>query len=409
MSEIDSEKDEFVLEKILENIPYFVFWKDRDSRYLGCNLLFAKAAGFEKSSDLIGKTDYECVWTKEESDFFVKIDKEVMDKGENILNIEEPQLQADGKTKTLLTSKVPLFDSQGRVNGLLGIFTDITDRKLLESEKEHALHELHKTMDQLVAQEKLASLGALSAGIAHEIRNPLNLIHNSTEVITDSINDGLKKIVDKVKDSHPELLEELNEEFEIVESMAEILTENTERLEGIVDSMMKQAGGDTVDLEFLDLNELIEKQVNLSYQSMRATNPFQCVPLIELAPLDGTFVNYQTFARVVSNLVRNSFQALEEKSQTLGDSFTPALSVSSMVSHGELVISFKDNGPGIPQELLGKVLEPFFTTKPAGVGTGLGLSMVNDIIVNLHNGKFFINSQLGEGTEVLIHLPVIPK
>jgi PAS domain S-box-containing protein len=394
-----------VLKQVLENIPYYVFWKDRDSTYLGANELVAKIAGFKKASDMIGKNDYDCCWEKEEADYYRKIDKEVMDKGEKILNIEEPQLQADGSIHTLLTSKVPLFDSNGEVNGILGIFTDITERKKLESEKEKAIQELTTAMDRLVSQEKLASLGTLSAGIAHEIRNPLNLIQNSSEMIKETVESHLMTLIKKIKAKvDVETSAELEEELEVIVSMVNVLSESSKRLGGVVDSMMRQSYSDDISMVKTDLNSLIKEQINFCYQTMRIDFPINCLPEIKLEEIDHINISVQNIARVFTNLITNSFYALREKINE-NKKFDPVLKVSSKKDCDNVTIYIWDNGPGIPEENIPKIFEPFFTTKPAGVGSGLGLSMVNDIVVQQHRGEFTVNSKLGEFTEFKIVLP----
>ncbi|MFT6632728.1 MAG: PAS domain S-box-containing protein [Bacteriovoracaceae bacterium] len=399
-------REEIVLKQVLENIPYYVFWKDRDSNYLGANELVAEIAGFEKASDMVGKNDYDCCWKKEEADYFRKIDKEVMDKGEKVLNIEEPQLQADGTIHTLLTSKVPLFDSNGEVNGILGIFTDITERKKLESEKEKAIQELTTAMDRLVSQEKLASLGTLSAGIAHEIRNPLNLIQNSSEMIKETVESHLTTLVKRIKANVDiETSAELEEELEVIVSMVNVLSESSKRLGGVVDSMMRQSYSDDTSMVKTDLNLLIKEQINFCYQTMRIEFPINCLPEIKLEEINLIDISVQNIARVFTNLITNSFYALSEKVNEIKD-FVPALRVTSKKDSENITIYIWDNGPGIPEENIVKIFEPFFTTKPAGVGTGLGLSMINDIVVQQHRGEFTVNSKFGEFTEFKIVLPL---
>ncbi|MFA6636226.1 MAG: PAS domain S-box protein [Candidatus Omnitrophota bacterium] len=143
-SEDELHKQWGLLSNLMDNIPFFVFWKDRESVYLGCNKAFAEVSGVGDPASIVGKTDYDLTWKKEESDFFRKIDREVMERGEPVLNIEEPQLQADGKEAIVLTSKVPLRDINGNITGILGIYTDITERK----EKELRLKLFKDLMDQ---------------------------------------------------------------------------------------------------------------------------------------------------------------------------------------------------------------------------------------------------------------------
>jgi PAS domain S-box-containing protein len=138
-----------VLQNIISNIPYCIFWKDKNSVYLACNDNFAKFAGVQKPEDITGKSDYDLPWKKEEADFYRKIDKEVMSEGKLLLNIEEPVHQADGRESVVLTSKVPLRNAEGKVTGVLGIFTDITERKLAGKKIKKAAEEWEKTFNAL--------------------------------------------------------------------------------------------------------------------------------------------------------------------------------------------------------------------------------------------------------------------
>ncbi|MHC5725440.1 MAG: GAF domain-containing sensor histidine kinase, partial [Nostoc sp.] len=191
------------LRLIIDNIPQSIFWKDRNSVYLGCNHKFAQTSGVEVPENVIGKTDYDLSWTREESDFFVECDRHIMESGQAELNIIETLQQADGKQIWSNTNKIPLKDREGNVFGILGTSEDITEhhqaQQLLQHQKqelEQALEELQTMQLQLVQNEKMSALGNLVAGVAHEINNPVGFIAGNLEPAKDYIKDlfGLIKL-----------------------------------------------------------------------------------------------------------------------------------------------------------------------------------------------------------------------
>lgn len=259
-----------------------------------------------------------------------------------------------------------------------------------------ALTDLNKFKDQLVAQEKLASLGALSAGIAHEIKNPLNLIVNSAKLIVMRI-ESLEK--------QSELSSDISEDYQSLKDLSDVIIKNSNRSERIIHSMLQQSRtGENESYLEVDIEKVVDEYWNLAYHSMRANNPIN-VSFHKQFDYQGTaFLIEKDFGRLLLNLFENSFYALQEKRQYEED-FIPQVWVYVNTEDDNLIFRIKDNGPGIEIEQREKILEPFYTTKPAGQGTGLGLSMVHDIVM-AHKGKIDIKSVEGEFTEFAIIIPM---
>ncbi|MCZ4410060.1 ATP-binding protein [Cryomorphaceae bacterium 1068] len=280
---------------------------------------------------------------------------------------------------------------------------DLIEIKRARQKAEDALIELKATQTQLVQQEKLASLGQLTAGIAHEIKNPLNFVNNFSEVSVELIDEALEEI-EKLDDSDvkEEIVEILND---VKGNLVKVHTHGT-RADSIVKSMLQHSRGGSGKMEPTDLNALIKEYVNLSFHGMRAgKNPINVDIQLDLDEDIGQ-VNLigEDFSRVLLNLSNNAFDAMREKAKTATD-YLPALSVKTQrTPNDELRITISDNGPGIPEANKDKILQPFFTTKKGTEGTGLGLSITNDI-VKAHGGEITIDSSQGKGTTFSIHLP----
>jgi two-component system NtrC family sensor kinase len=261
---------------------------------------------------------------------------------------------------------------------------------------------LKETQQQLVQQEKLASLGALTAGIAHEIQNPLNFINNFSELSAELIEE-IKTTTEETQ--RHEILADLNQNLMIINN-------HGKRADNIVKNMLRHSRGTTGELQLTDLNALCEESLNLSYHAMRSTHPeFNSGIEKRLSiNLPQVRIMHQDISRVVLNLVNNAFFAVMKRSELEKDAaengnYKPSILLSTYTENGSVVVSLKDNGGGIPEHLIEKIFEPFFTTKPPGQGTGLGLSISYDI-VKAHNGNLSVTSETGKGTTFIISLPV---
>jgi signal transduction histidine kinase len=271
-----------------------------------------------------------------------------------------------------------------------------------------SVEELKATQSQLVVQEKLAALGQLAAGIAHEIKNPMNFINNFSELNLEYVEE-ITEMVDELEkcDSTEEIKEVLND---MADNLKKIHQHGT-RADSIVKSMLLHSRGGSGELEPTDLNELIREYVNLAFHGMRAgKNPINVKIDYHLDDSVGSVPVYpEDFSRVVLNLCKNAFDAMRSKVEDSDTSdYLPALTITSRKEGDQVRIIFQDNGPGIPDAIQKKLFEPFFTTKKGTEGTGLGLSITHDIIKN-HKGQISIESEPDTYTRFIIDIPLTNK
>ena len=263
-----------------------------------------------------------------------------------------------------------------------------------------AFTELKNTQSQLVQSEKMASLGELTAGIAHEIQNPLNFVNNFSEISTEL----LDEMMDELKSGNTEEVLALASD---VKANQEKINHHGKRAGAIVKGMLQHSRTSSGKNEPTDINALCDEYLRLSYHGLRAKNKsfnadFKAdldkkLPEIKVVPQD--------FGRVLLNLINNAFFAVNEKSKTENKDFKPSVIVKTKLEKTKVIISVSDNGSGIPEDVKEKIFQPFFTTKPTGEGTGLGLSLSYDI-VTAHGGELKVETNEGEGTEFIIILPI---
>jgi two-component system, NtrC family, sensor kinase len=264
---------------------------------------------------------------------------------------------------------------------------------------------LRTTQGQLIQAEKMASLGELTAGIAHEIQNPLNFVNNFSEVSIELLEE-LKAESEKPKAERDEQLEvELIKD--IIQNEIKI-NHHGKRADAIVKGMLEHSRAGSGLKEPTDINKLADEYLRLSYHGLRSkdksfnsellTNFDEKLPQINVIPQD--------IGRVLLNLFNNAFYAVNEKKKTARPDYKPEVSVTTGFENGSVTIVVKDNGIGIPDAIKEKIMQPFFTTKPTGEGTGLGLSLTYDMVVKGHGGTIAVNSQQNEYTEFIITLPI---
>ena len=268
-----------------------------------------------------------------------------------------------------------------------------------------SLDELRNAQDRLVQTEKLASLGQLTAGIAHEIKNPLNFVNNfsalSAELI-DELNDVLKPAAldDKTR-------EEIDELTHLLKGNLDKVVQHGKRADSIVKNMLLHSREGSGEHRPADINAIVEESLNLAYHGARAERPgFNVTLKRELDPEAGMIDLYpQEITRVLLNLISNGFYAATKRKEAGEEGFEPTLVATTRSLGNRVEIRIRDNGTGIPSEVKEKMFNPFFTTKPAGEGTGLGLSMSHDIVVKQHGGKIGVDTEPGVFTEFIITLP----
>jgi signal transduction histidine kinase len=269
-----------------------------------------------------------------------------------------------------------------------------------------SLDELRTAQDRLVQTEKLASLGQLTAGIAHEIKNPLNFVNNFAALsaeLTDELNDALKSasLTEKIRDEVAELTGLLKENLEKV-------VQHGKRADSIVKNMLLHSREGSGEHRPADINALLDESLNLAYHGARAEKPqFNVTLQRDFDETAGTIEVFpQEITRVFLNLISNGFYAVTRRKMEIGNSgFEPTVSAATRNLGHAVEIRIRDNGTGIPAEVKEKMFNPFFTTKPAGEGTGLGLSMSHDIIVKQHGGRIDVTTEPGRFTEFTIVLP----
>ena len=274
-----------------------------------------------------------------------------------------------------------------------------------------ALLERKRLADELTVQAKLASLGALTAGIAHEIKNPLNFILNFAEISADLVREQSAKIEEIAPLISATGRDELRDiAVDLGENIARI-REHGARANGIVTSMLAHSRGQAGERRATDLNALVRDYVNLAFHGMRAQDhTFQCAIEGSYDPAAGMAdVIPQDLSRVFLNVASNAFYAIREKARRGPAAYTPLLTVTTHAVGERIEIRIRDNGIGIARDLRDRIFDPFFTTKSAGEGTGLGLSISYEIVVREHQGEMRFESEEGEYTECIIVIPRSPS
>jgi two-component system NtrC family sensor kinase len=270
---------------------------------------------------------------------------------------------------------------------------------------EKAYSDLKTTQTQLIQSEKMASLGELTAGIAHEIQNPLNFVNNFSEVNKEMLEE-LKAESEKPKAERDEQLE-----IELINDLIENETKinhHGKRADFIVKGMLLHSRNSSGEKELTNINRMADEFFKLSYQGLRAKDKdFNAGLITNFAEnLPEVNVAHQDIGRVLLNLFNNAFYAVNQKKKTAGADYKPEVTVTTSTEKNNLVIKVKDNGNGISDAIKDKIMQPFFTTKPTGEGTGLGLSLSYDIVVKGHGGSIRANTKEGEGSEFIINLPI---
>ncbi len=299
--------------------------------------------------------------------------------------------------------------------GSVLIFSDITERKRAEAEireardtAEAALAGLKTAQANLIQAEKMASLGQLTAGIAHEIKNPLNFVNNFAALSVELLDELKEMAGPALAPLDAEARAEIDETVEMLTGNLEKIAEHGKRADGIVKSMLEHSRGASGERRPVDLNALVEESLNLAYHGARAQDQNFNITLerefapamapVELVPQDVT--------RVFLNLFGNGFYAANKRRATAADAgFKPALRVTTRDLGDAVEVAVRDNGIGMTTEVKDRLFQPFFTTKPTGEGTGLGLSISYDIVTQQHGGTITVDSQLDQFTEFTVRFP----
>ena len=365
-----------LLEGIINTIPVRVFWKDKDLIYMGCNAVFAHDAGFADPKNLIGKDDYQMGW-RDQAELYRGDDRQVIESGCSKYLIEEPQTTPEGKTITLLTSKIPLRSSNGEINGIIGMYMDITERKRVDEERV-------KLEAQLRQSQKMESVGRLAGGVAHDFNNMLGVILGHTEIALEQI------------DPAQPLYEDLKE----IQMAAKRSADLTRQL-------LAFARKQTAQPRILDLNQNMDSMLKMLRRLIGEEMDLVWRPGVGLWPVK---VDPSQIDQILVNLVVNARDAISGVGRITIETGNSILHENYCAAHmgfvpGEYVsLTVRDNGCGMDKETLAQAFEPFFTTKGIGKGTGMGLSTVYGI-VRQNSGFVNADSKPGHGTTFTIYLP----
>ena len=387
------------------------------------NLKIAGAAFLRQFYDALNKIDSAYYYSQAEA----KINSQIFSQ-ENKNKVQA--LDFNNKLRSIEEkNKAAAYQNQLKLYGLMGglgmvllisfiLFRNNRQKQkanvVLKEQKEEiqtTLEKLESTQSQLIQSEKMASLGELTAGIAHEIQNPLNFVNNFSEVNSELIEE-LEAERSKVKGERDEDLEK--EILNDIKENEQKIKLHGQRASGIVKGMLEHSRTSEGKKELTDINALADEYLRLAYHGLRAKdNSFNAdfkleadknLPLINVIPQD--------IGRVLLNLINNAFFAVTQKANRHSErseeseNYQPKVVVSTRQLDGQLEISVKDNGSGIPAEIKDKIFQPFFTTKPTGSGTGLGLSLSYDI-VKAHGGELKVESEVGKGSEFVIQLSIV--
>jgi len=426
-----------LLQTLMDSIPDCIYFKDDKNRFVRVNRARAKLSK-TTPENMIGKTDFD-FFSEEEAKKAFEDDRQIMQSGKPIIGKLERITDAEGKEHWFSVIKVPWCDEQGKVIGVVGISRDITEQKKIEKligryaeevkrakenaeknsknlartikELKLANEKLKQTQSQLLQQEKMASIGQLAAGVAHEINNPTGFVSSNLGTMGEYVEDLMKvfekydKLYDFCKKLEDERIASLLREIEdakesidldfILEDFNKVIEESKEgmqRIKKIVQNLKDFSHPGEEKLTYVDVNKAIESTLSIVWNELKykaeVIKEYGEIPEIKGYP--------QQLNQVFMNMLINAAQAIKEKGR---------IRIKTYAEDKNIFIEISDTGVGMSEEVMSHIFEPFFTTKEVGRGTGLGLSMSYGIIKK-HNGEIKVKSKIGEGTTFTVKLPL---
>ncbi|MEZ5359816.1 MAG: ATP-binding protein [Candidatus Zixiibacteriota bacterium] len=360
---------------IINAVPVAIYLKNYKNEYIEVNDYFCELIGKSKE-DIIGKSIYEIcdgIMAKQ----LDELDKEAFYFDEPKQNYEIKLDVNNNESMRVSITRIPLTSSGEKTENIVGLIQDIT--------------QMHNSRQQLIQSEKLAAIGQLAAGVAHEINNPVGYIKSNLGIMSRY----LDKLHQVFEIEAPQILES---QQEIIDDFREAINESidgTTRIINIVSDLKNFARLDKAEMDVADLNQGIISTLNIVNNELK----YKCEVFKELGDIPQLYCRLNQLNQVFLILLINAGQAITENGK---------IHISTMADEQNIYIKIRDNGSGIPEPILNRIFEPFFTTKEVGKGTGLGLSLAYDIIVK-HNGIINVNSEIGVGTEFTITLPIKTK
>lgn len=391
-----------LLSSLIAELPNAVFWKNSRGVYAGCNESFARLAGVDSPRDVIGQSDQDLPWDDTTKASKLLNEDRVLTTGEPILDAEFEKGLANGERREVIASKTLLYDAAKRPSGLVGIYTEVT--------------ELNRLRGRVQQSEKLQAVGQLAAGVAHEINTPMQCVFNNIDFLKDSQR-NLFELIDSLLDmlasasmdwsARKQLVAEIVERthYESLASMArgavDDALEASQRIIEIVRAMRVMSHPGAAEFHPTDINTLVQSAATITRNRWKYTAELST----DLAAdLPHVHVLSNDVSQVLLNLIVNAADATADR---FGDQYgiLGRIDVRTRSADGGVVIEVEDNGCGMPEEVRQRVYDPFFTTKEVGKGTGQGLSICYDVVVNKHGGRIDCDTAQGSGTTFRIWLP----
>ncbi len=362
---------------MINAVPAAMYLKDAEARYVMVNDAFCHQIGLSRG-DIIGRTDSEINNEESPAKVTTKADPACLNDGKSLLNHEEMITDASDEQKWMSISKVPIKDANGRIAGLVSFAQDITEQ--------------HRSKEQLLQSDKLAAIGTLAAGVAHEINNPIGYIKSNLNTMQKYLA-KMRKYIEGLPVDDADEFESLKEMMDDFADAAEESIEGTNRVKSIVTDLKSFSRVDRAEKEFSDINEGIKSTLNVVWNELK----YKAEVAKDLGDIPEIFCIPNQLNQVFMNILVNAAHAIQGEKGLI--------KIKTWADPRHVFISIKDNGCGIPENKVKKIFEPFFTTKEVGKGTGLGLSLTYDIIKK-HNGHIDVKSKVGVGTEFIITLPL---
>jgi PAS domain S-box-containing protein len=410
-----------LLNNVLSNIPSAIFWKDSNFSYVGSNSNFAKDVGMHTSDEIIGKSDYDFPWAKEDADRARYQDMQIIETGQPMVNFEDQRSNPEGKRIVNLMSKVPLKNKNGEIIGILGVYSDITEMKQAEeqirelnenleqkverrtkelqatnSELEKTLGQLQNAQNQLVQSEKMAALGGLVAGVAHEINTPVGIGVTAASYLKDSV-EKIKSLAQENQMKRSDFDQFLVQTDESSDIILKNLNRAAELIRGFKQVAVDQSSESNRAFKVHEYINEVLISLKPKLKKTKHTIDVDCDENIEINSNPGAF------SHIVTNFVTNSLlHGFENKEEG-------HIKIVVKREDGTLKLVYTDDGAGIPAENIKQIFDPFFTTKRGKGGSGLGLHVLYNSVTQSLGGTIECKSEVGHGVEFTIRIPIDKK
>ena len=359
---------------MIDTVPALMYLKGIDHRYISVNESFCRHVG-KTEDEIIGFTDGD-IYPPERADEYSRSDQTVLNQDGPSISQEVRSTDADGNTRWMSVTKVPVHDSNGDIIAITGLVQDITDR--------------HENRERLIQADKLAAIGTLAAGVAHEINNPMGFIGSNLNTMAKYVG----KIRQFIEKNHSSDINELNSIQEILEDFSDAIEESIEgatRVKQIVTDLKSFSRVDHAEKCHANLNDCLESTLNIVWNELK----YKCKVEKEFGDLPDIYCVPNQLNQVFLNMLVNAGHAIEDREGIIW--------IRTWADEEQVHVSIRDNGIGMTKQNINRIFDPFFTTKDVGKGTGLGLSLAFDIIKK-HGGTIDVNSEVGIGTEFVTNL-----